>query len=185
MAREDNVKDPVRSTPERDRWRCPPHAPIGLHRRPRGARTISVRAESDRAACPCWRATGYARNPKTSRAALPGAASAERPSSLELVVERRPAGSPVGSMRCYLRIALDRCPAQSGPHCNRQRIPLAAGGDELGGMCDETFEPSQFVIELRTWLRIAVREVDGSDQHSIYRRLNIARVAILRITRQT
>src|ERR1700676_2173326 len=114
MASEDNVKDPAPSTPERDRWRYPRPAPICLHRRPRGARTISARAESDRAACPCWRATGHARNPRTSRAALPGAASAERPSSLELIVERRPAGSPVGSVRFYLEIALRRCPALLG-----------------------------------------------------------------------
>ena len=34
------------------------------------------------------------------------------------------------------------------------------GGDEFGGVCDETFEPGQFVIELRTGLRIAVWEID-------------------------
>ena len=58
------------------------------------------------------------------------------------------------------------------------------GGDEFGGVCDETFEPGQLVIELRTGLRIAVRKVDGSDQDSIYSRLDVARLAVLRITRQ-
>src|SRR5580698_6775260 len=46
------------------------------------------------------------------------------------------------------------------------------------------FEPVQFVLELRTRLRISIRQIDGSDQHTIYRRLDIACLAILRIPRQ-
>src|ERR1700704_2362496 len=59
-----------------------------------------------------------------------------------------------------------------------------AGLHEFRAVLDETFEPRQFVIELRTGLRISVRQVDGSDQHTIYRRFDIACLAILRIPRQ-
>ena len=48
-------------------------------------------------------------------------------------------------------------------------------------MRDQTLEPCQFVIELRTGLRIAVWEID---QDSIHCRLDVARLAILRITGQ-
>src|SRR5690348_8209291 len=55
---------------------------------------------------------------------------------------------------------------------------------EFGSMCDQTCEPGQLVIELRTGLRIAVREIDRSDQDSIYGRLDVACLAIIRIARQ-
>src|SRR3984893_14703583 len=99
MGREDNVKDLARSTLARGRWRFPRLAPLDLHRHPRVDRTLSAKAGSDRAACPCLQSTGRARNPRTSRAARRGAASAVHPSSLETTVERTPAGSEVGPMR--------------------------------------------------------------------------------------
>src|SRR5579862_8146859 len=121
----DNVKDLARSTLARGRWRFPRHAPPDLHRHPRAGRTLSAKAGSDRAACPCLQSTGRARNPRTSRAARWGGAPAEHPSSLETTVERTPAGSEVGPMRCCLKIAFDRCLAPWAQRCNRQPIRRA------------------------------------------------------------
>src|ERR1700676_2445110 len=59
-----------------------------------------------------------------------------------------------------------------------------AGLHQFRAVLDQTFEPGQFVIELRTGLRISVRQIDGSDQHTIYRRFDIACLAIFRIPRQ-
>ena len=52
------------------------------------------------------------------------------------------------------------------------------------GVLDQTFEPGQFVSELRAGLRISVRQINGSDQHAIYRRFDIACLAIFGIPRQ-
>src|SRR6202022_3704316 len=73
---------------------------------------------------------------------------------------------------------------------SRYDVVIAAKADRPAGLhqfravLDQTFEPGQFVVELRTGLRISVRQVDGSDQHTIYRRFDIACLAILRIPRQ-
>src|ERR1700678_3952093 len=47
---------------------------------------------------------------------------AEHPSSLETTVERTPAGSEVGPMRCCLKIVLDICLAPLVQRCNRRPI---------------------------------------------------------------
>ena len=59
-----------------------------------------------------------------------------------------------------------------------------AGLHEFRAVFDQPLEPSQFVIELRTRLRVSIRQVNGRDQHPVYRRFDIACLAILRIARQ-
>ena len=58
-----------------------------------------------------------------------------------------------------------------------------------GGMGNEALKPGQLVIEFRSRLRIPIGEVDGSDQHSLNRRFNVASLMIffmnLGISRQT
>ena len=49
-----------------------------------------------------------------------------------------------------------------------------AGRHEFGGVGNQAFKPGQLVVEFRSGLRIPVREVDGSDQDAIYRRLDVA-----------
>src|SRR5207247_7919854 len=114
------VNDRALSKRERGRWRFPHREPIGLHPRARVDRTLLEREGHDPAASPCLKATGYARNPRTSRAAPRVAVFAVRPSSPELAAERRLGDSEVESMRCYREIALDRCPEQSVRRCNRR-----------------------------------------------------------------
>src|SRR5580704_17232835 len=49
---------------------------------------------------------------------------------------------------------------------------------------NEAIKPGQLVAEFRSWLRIPVGEVDGSDQHSLNSRFDIAGLVILGISRQ-
>ena len=57
-------------------------------------------------------------------------------------------------------------------------------GHEFGGVGNKTLKPSQLVIEFRSWLRISIGEVDGSDQDSFNSRFNIASLMILGVSRQ-
>ena len=161
------VNDRALSTRERDRSRFPHREPIGLHRRPRVGRTRLQTEGNDQAASLCLKPTDYARSPRTSRADPRVGVLAEHPSSPERAAEQTPGGSEVESMRCYREIALDTCPTQSVRRCNRGQNDRHAGLHEFRTVFDQAFEPCQFVIELRTGLRISVRQVDGSDQHSI------------------
>src|SRR2546425_1313493 len=115
------VNDRARSKRERGRSRSPHREPIGLPPRARVDRTLLEREGNDPAACPCLKATDYARSPRTSRAAPRVAVCAEHPSSPELAAEYTHGDSEVESMRCYREIALDRCPAQSVRRCNRRQ----------------------------------------------------------------
>ena len=94
------VTDRALSKREHGRSRFPHREPIGLHPRARVDRTRLEKEGSDPAASPCPKATDYARNPRTSRAAHQAGVFAERPSNPELTGEHRPADSEVGSMRC-------------------------------------------------------------------------------------
>src|SRR6185369_9504650 len=58
------------------------------------------------------------------------------------------------------------------------------GRHQIAGVCEQTVEPGQFVVELRTWLWIAIREIEGSDQDAIHSRLDVASLVVLRITGQ-
>src|SRR4029077_19758043 len=55
---------------------------------------------------------------------------------------------------------------------------------EFGGMGNEALKPGQLVVEFRSRLRIPVGEVDGSDQHSLNGRFDVAGLVIFRISRQ-
>ncbi|MNT91495.1 hypothetical protein D3C72_2326040 [compost metagenome] len=46
-------------------------------------------------------------------------------------------------------------------------------------MLDQAFEPVQLVIELWPGLRVAVRQVETSDQHPVCRSFQIAALAVL------
>src|SRR6266576_3574584 len=78
------VNDRALSKRGRGRSRSPHREPIGLHPRARVDRTLLEREGNDPAASPYLKATDYARNPRTSRAALRVAVFADRPSSPEL-----------------------------------------------------------------------------------------------------
>jgi hypothetical protein len=56
-----------------------------------------------------------------------------------------------------------------------------AGFHEFLAVSGEALEPGQFVIELRTGLRVSVGEVDGGDQDPVDRRLDIASLTIIGI----
>ncbi|MNF01894.1 hypothetical protein D3C80_2009590 [compost metagenome] len=46
-------------------------------------------------------------------------------------------------------------------------------------MLDQAFEPAQLVIELGPGLRVAVRQVQARHQHAMYRRFQIAALAVI------
>jgi hypothetical protein len=142
------------------RLRFPAPAPIGQHRRPRAGPTNSVRAESDRVACLRPSATVQICNPRMSRAAGPGVASARRQSSLEPASARRPVGSRAGSTRCYPVIESDRCFAESDDVVVTGQHHRCAARHEFGGVGDEALKPSQLVIEFRFRPWIPIGEVD-------------------------
>src|SRR5580704_259958 len=95
----------------------------------------------------------------------------------------------MATLRLNQCVVIERSRWIDVPH-SRYDVVIAGKDDrhtglhEFRAVVDQTFEPGQFVIELRTGLRISVGQVDGSDQHTIYRRLDIACLAILRIPRQ-
>ena len=51
-------------------------------------------------------------------------------------------------------------------------------------MGNEAFKPGQLIVEFRSGLRIPIGEVDGSNQNSVNSRFDVARLVILRISRQ-
>ncbi len=59
-----------------------------------------------------------------------------------------------------------------------------AGRNQACGVAGEAFEPGQLMSEFRTRLRVAVRQVEGSDEDSVYGSFNVARLAILGIAGQ-
>ena len=121
---------------ERGRSRSPHREPIGLPPRARVDRTLLEREGNDPAASPYLKATDYAHNPRTSRAAPRAVVFVERPSSPELTGEQRLGDSEVESMRCYREIALDTCPTQSVRRCNRGQNDRHAGLYEFRAVLD-------------------------------------------------
>src|SRR3984957_3140071 len=59
-----------------------------------------------------------------------------------------------------------------------------AAGHEFGGVGNEALKPCQLIVEFRSRLRIPVGEVDGSDEHSLNSRFDVAGLVIFRISRQ-
>ena len=55
---------------------------------------------------------------------------------------------------------------------------------ELARMPREPREPGELVVEFRTGLRVAVRRVQGCDQHALHGRLDVAALRVGRIARQ-
>ncbi len=170
---------------ERDRWRLVRREPIDRHRHPPADLAMPARSGSDRAASLCPQAIDRAHNPKRSTTAHPGTTSAMHLSSLVRVIARMPDGSAAESTHCGRATGLDRYPALSEPHCNRQ--PSTTGTPAFrssAAVGDQPFEPRQLVIELRSGLWIAVGKVNGSDQDAVDGRLDITRLPIGRIAGQ-
>ena len=49
---------------------------------------------------------------------------------------------------------------------------------KAGGVLDQPFEPRQFVAEFGTRLRVAVRQIQGADDHPVDRSFEIATVCV-------
>ena len=130
------VNDRALSKRERGRSRSPHREPIDLHHHERVDRTLLEREGNDPAASHYLKATDYARNPRTSRAAPRVEVFAERPSSPELAGEHTLDDSEVESMRSYREIAWDRCPEQSVRRYNRQPDDRNAGLHEFRTVLD-------------------------------------------------
>ena len=124
-------------------------------------------------------ATVHICNPRMSRAAHPGVASASRRSSLEPANAQRLGGFRVGSTRCYPTIESDKCPAVWARRCSHRLTPRGAARHEFGGMGNEALKPGQLVIEFRSRLRIPVGEVNGSDQNSLNGRFDVTGLVVL------
>jgi hypothetical protein len=52
-------------------------------------------------------------------------------------------------------------------------------------MRDQPLEPARLVVELRTGRRVAVRQIQASDQNAVDRRLDVAAVSVVGIARET
>jgi hypothetical protein len=59
-----------------------------------------------------------------------------------------------------------------------------AGLPELRGMTDEALEPRHLVVELRPGLRVAVGQVQASEQHTLDGRFDITRLPVRRVAGQ-
>ena len=58
-----------------------------------------------------------------------------------------------------------------------------AGDKEIGSMRQEAIHPGDLVNGFRSW-RVAIRRVEGCNQHTVHRRLDIARLCIAGIAGQ-
>src|SRR5271166_6449047 len=56
---------------------------------------------------------------------------------------------------------------------------------EVFGVLCQTLKPAQLVVELRARRRVAVRQIKAADQHAVDRRLDIAAICVVRITRKS
>ena len=56
--------------------------------------------------------------------------------------------------------------------------------DQPGGVGVEPLHPRELVVELRPRLRVAVRRVERGDEHAPHRRLDVARLAVVRVAGQ-
>ena len=61
---------------------------------------------------------------------------------------------------------------------------LFAAVPQFRCVVDQSLEPRQLVIELRPRLRIAVRQIDRSDDDAVDRRFQIPAVSVVRVVRQ-
>ncbi|MCY1179295.1 hypothetical protein D9M73_196890 [compost metagenome] len=88
------------------------------------------------------------------------------------------------------RLRLQQCVLQPGTrvidvHVGGHDIEIpcqqrgVATSIEAARMLDQAFEPVQLVIELGPGLRVAVRQVEASDQHPVCRSFQIAALAVL------
>ncbi len=51
-------------------------------------------------------------------------------------------------------------------------------------MSDQSFEPGKLVVEFRSGLRIAVRQIDAADNNAINRSLDVTALLVRRISRK-
>lgn len=60
----------------------------------------------------------------------------------------------------------------------------AATGHQLGGMLVQPLEPGKLVVELRTRLRVAVRQLEADDHHAVDGGLEVSRLFVGRVARK-
>lgn len=92
-----------------------------------------------------------------------------------------------GSEESVVEPALGLVDVEIGRHhvevaCEHHRL---AGGEKFAGMRDQPVEPAKFVVEFRTGLCIAIRQIESADQDAVDGSLDIATVAVVRIAGKT
>src|SRR3984893_1864912 len=92
-------------------------------------------------------------------------------------------GSSAGSAHPGPTIASDRYRARWVRRCSRPPAPPESPASEIRGVRFEPPEPVELVVEFRSRLRIAVRQIDTGDDDAVDGGFDIARLALVAVAR--